>query len=244
MVLVPTRLDPLCMDKTEVSRADYAKFLASAPATGKGECVGRKPAAPRADCSTRLPACSGANCERLPQTCIDYCDAQTYCEWAGKTLCGTADGKMLTSAQIPDTWQNVWSRACKNKTSPSDPGTKYSFGNDANTDACNIGDRAGTGCSRPADACTPLESGTLATCRGVGTYEGIYDLGGNAAEFVYGVITDDQGSKRASFFGGDYRDFIKDQPRILSCEGTDGTSGFLLDRVETFLGFRCCATVR
>lgn len=244
LVLVSSGSEPFCMDKTEVSRADYAKFLASAPATGKGECVGRKPAAARAECSTRLPACSGANCDRLPQTCIDYCDAQTYCEWAGKTLCGTADGKMLTSAQIPDTWQNVWSRACRNKKSPSDPGTKYSFGNDAKFDACNIGDRPGTGCSRPEDACTPLESGSLATCHGVGTYEGIFDLGGNVQEFVYGVISDESGRKRASVFGGDYRAYIKDQPQVFSCEGSDGISGDLIDHTEPFIGFRCCATVR
>lgn len=98
----------------------------------------------------------------LPVTQVDFCDALAYCKWANKTLCGEADG--TPSPPDNDAGANAWVLACSahgNKT--------FSYGNKFNDKACNIGSRVEKIKSRIG-------------CQG--GYSGMYDMGGNAAEWL------------------------------------------------------------
>jgi len=80
------RLDGTCfwMDETEVTRGQYAAFLATSPGD-----------------AANVEACQGKNADfaplqevdltqaQMPVSGIDWCDAAAFCKWADKALCGT-----------------------------------------------------------------------------------------------------------------------------------------------------------
>ena len=79
------RLDGTCawMDRTEVTRSQYAAFLASVPADDANvpACLGHNPGFEPDGVDLEPP--------NLPVTGVDWCDAAAYCAWVGKSLCGT-----------------------------------------------------------------------------------------------------------------------------------------------------------
>ena len=79
-----------CIDSTEVTQSQYSAFL-----TGTRESVSDPP--PECRSNTDLVPCAGAGYEpatrgNYPVTCIDWCDAWSFCHWAGKRLCGAIAG--------------------------------------------------------------------------------------------------------------------------------------------------------
>ncbi len=84
----PALLDAggFCVDRTEVTRGDYEAFLAAAPSPSFGvECAWKTGLSPAAGASTAHPAVA-----------IDWCDADAYCRWAGKRLCGPRSAEPST----------------------------------------------------------------------------------------------------------------------------------------------------
>lgn len=83
-----------CIDATEVTREQYAAFLADSNAHGAGsrlESCGIAPYKdePDAACLAEPVVCKG-DCARHPQVCVSHCNAQAFCKWAGKRLgCGS-----------------------------------------------------------------------------------------------------------------------------------------------------------
>ena len=67
------------IDNHEVTRAQYAAFLASNPSVhGQQEgCLNNTRLDPETQCA---PVCEDDQCDQLPQTCVDWCDAAAYCK--------------------------------------------------------------------------------------------------------------------------------------------------------------------
>jgi sulfatase modifying factor 1 len=102
MTLVSANCGSFCTDSTEVTREQYAQFLAQAPPpAGQPEAcawnVSFESSCPLGEVPGNDPS--------LPITCVDWCDAGAYCAWAGKRLCTGLGG--------PPTRPVPWDAACE-----------------------------------------------------------------------------------------------------------------------------------
>ena len=113
-----------CIDQAEVSKGQYNKFItANVPVnTQTASCLTANttfvprgawppatspPASPGAAASTTLAFNLG-----LPVHYVDWCDAQAYCKWANKELCGLVNGGTLPIASAADPEKSAWYNAC------------------------------------------------------------------------------------------------------------------------------------
>jgi hypothetical protein len=161
-----------CIDSTEVTYAQYMQMLAdldggAGPATG---CP--RPSVPgKTGCVA--PALS-ANQPDEPITCVTLCDAEHYCVWAGKHLCGPRDGGSPGGPVGPFT--DEWTYACTSGGTGSGP--------DPSTCALTPSQlrKVGLGCEGPP---------------------GVFDLLGNAEEWT-ATPRRDAGEFRAAGDSFDY----------------------------------------
>ncbi len=82
------RADRSCffIDTTEVTEGQYAEFERSDDAgVTDAKCSSGTPA-PTELCRERAGSDAGID-PALPKTCVDWCNARDFCEWAGKSLC-------------------------------------------------------------------------------------------------------------------------------------------------------------
>src|SRR6185437_5545544 len=99
-----------------------------------------------------------------PVVCVDWCDAQAYCAWAGKRLCGAIGGGPATTYGDPN--ESQWYNACSNGGT-----TSFPYGNDYVAGDCNGG-------------ATVAAVGTTPGCQGLTSpYFGIFDMSGNVKEW-------------------------------------------------------------
>ena len=113
-----------CIDRTEVTQAQYAEFLAApkmSPGSENADCADNKSYQPVAEASSYEPATCIAGVSWTPKTtperpvvCIDWCDAYAYCKWAGKRLCGRIGGGPISTKAGEDDDASVsqWYNAC------------------------------------------------------------------------------------------------------------------------------------
>jgi formylglycine-generating enzyme required for sulfatase activity len=138
-----------------------------------------------------------------PWTVLTWDEAQAACEAAGKRLCTDVE----------------WAKACEGPDSGSGVWPKYPYGVELEPGRCNDG-TAGSGIER---------TGRMEACEG--GYDGLFDMSGNAAEWV------DRCDGGLCFVqGGSYEDTSE---LDLSCNvlvSLDPT------RVGGEVGFRCCLT--
>lgn len=153
------------IDVTEVTRAQYASWLATQPSTLglPGPCAWK---------TNHEPGCPGplgATKDR-PVECVDWCDAYAYCRWAGKRLCGKIGGGSNAYPDYKDPGRSQWYAAC------SAGGTnKYPYGDTYEETTCN---GSGSGVGHTVDV------GSLPGCQSsVPGYEGVFDLSGNLWEW-------------------------------------------------------------
>ncbi len=168
MVRITSGTTVFCVDRLEVSNADYAVFLdASAPGAPPDACAWNTSYAP----AVALDA--GPD---LPVLGVDWCDAYAYCAWAGKHLCGTVGGGALAPDKR-DTTGDAWWEACTHK------GDKhYPYGDAFSITAC-ADCNPDAGCDPDASPPTsqPAKVGTKHACEG--GYTGLFDMSGNAWEW-------------------------------------------------------------
>ena len=153
-----------CIDTTEVTVAQYRAFFDSVDAgsvTQIAECSWNTSFLP----SGGVP---GPTKDTNPIAQINWCQAQAFCAWAGKSLCGAFDGGPYPFASFAQATQSVWMSAC------SANGTKnYPYGATFEAGACNIA-------TIDASAnVAPVTSFTACT----GSLPGMFDMVGNIKEW-------------------------------------------------------------
>jgi formylglycine-generating enzyme required for sulfatase activity len=200
-----------CIDRTEVTNGQYAAYLNS-PNTDP------VPVGPCTWDTTHVPSAEWpqpSNNENLPVVWVDWCDAQDYCRWAGKRLCGALGGGGLGDS-APSTGE--WYNAC------SAGGTRtYPYGNAYSGSACN-------GIDNGAGAKVAVGSET--TC--VGGYAGLYDMSGNVYEWDNACAPQNGAGDTCRVRGGSY----ENPSANLECANPD-----TVHRQDKWhnIGIRCCA---
>lgn len=157
-----------CIDSTEVTQKQYQDFLDDI----KGVVPPQS-----AECAWNTDVdvfAKSANCKthgQKPAGCADWCDAETFCKWAGKRLCGKVGGGPLPADKFGVPWENEWVFACTQGAK-----TKYPWGDQPEAN-CFTG-------TCPSGVCGG-QVATMPNCRGVTSpFDQVYDLPGNVSEWV------------------------------------------------------------
>ncbi len=205
-----------CIDSTEVTNAQYAKFLASNPLVigQPAPCGFNNSFVP----TSRWPIQNGA--ENLPVAGVDWCDARAYCAWAGKRLCGKIGGGSVSPGDRTDPTVSEWMFACTRG------GTRiYSYGSTLASGSC---------VSEGWDGSRPAPVGQAAGCNG--GFEGLFDLSGNIAEWEDSCETTNGAADSCAFRGGEYGH---------SATGIKCSEVEIYERAtrEGWGGIRCCSAV-
>ncbi len=205
------------IDSTEVSNADYDRFLTAT--LSPSFTVAPHPACDANKSFARVAGCNGDARPDLPVTCVDWCDAWTFCAWEGKRLCGKIGATELTEAERSDPTKSQWFNACGGV-----GGQRFPYGTDARVDACSTKDNGDAGV-RP--------SGSTATCEG--KPKGVFDMVGNVSEWedscgTGGAPPDNTCATR----GGS----ISDNAATATCSFIATAKR---KDVRSTLGFRCCS---
>jgi formylglycine-generating enzyme required for sulfatase activity len=211
MVEIPAT-PPYCIDSTEVTRAQYAAFLAtSPPTTGQpAGCASNDGFIPQAEWPP-----SGTT-DTLPVVGVDWCDAHAFCAWAGKRLCGAIGGGALSLAQAAGA-TSQWYAAC------SMNGTRtYPYGSTFTTGLC-------------PDGAGVIAVGSLATCQ---SYPGLFDMSGNAHEWLDACDGGNNCMLLGGGIGGHAAADMRCQATVSlqrTLQGDDSGQSWIRET-----GFRCC----
>lgn len=183
-----------CIDSTEVTVAQYDAFSATVNGVfpQSDECSGN-------EYVFRLDAPID---DDVPVT-VNWCNAESYCRWAGKRLCR----------------RDEWQAAC------SADGTAFPYGDELEPGRCRDG-------TAPQIV---RAVGAQPACASEHAAGRVYDMSGNAAEWLDDCETTEDGGAICYVAGGSYR---QSEPSQLSCRFTDWAPrlGGTGDR-----GFRCCS---
>ncbi len=205
------RADGYYIDSTEVTSAQYAIFSKL-----KGSNTSGQPA----ECSWNTsfdPVFEPGAAVILPNrpvTNIDFCDAKAYCAWADKRLCGKISGGPLQLPETADPAQSQWFAACAGPKSQP-----YPYGDTHQGDACND------------NSLTLLDVTAKGKCQGY--YPGLYDMIGNAQEWVDSCDVSKGKTDTCERIGGS---FATGQTVQCSTSGAAERSAY-----SQSVGFRCCS---
>jgi formylglycine-generating enzyme len=215
-----------CIDTTEVTRAQYAAWLAKSPSPNEQDeaCLWNTTFAPSSSCMSERYVCSaGSACDPHPQICVNWCDAYAYCRAVGKRLCGKVGGGANGFADYASATSSQWYNACAS----GDANNAYTYGNTYDAAAC-IG----------RETAPAREVATGPGCQSSVTgYSGIYDLTGNVWEWEDScsgnVGAADSCRRRGGSFGGGLGDG--------GDQRCDQDSSLARNSSRVNVGFRCCA---
>ncbi|EYF08819.1 formylglycine-generating enzyme family protein [Chondromyces apiculatus] len=208
-----------CIDQYEVTKKEYNIFLQANPnmAGLPTICAGNvyQPSAEWPPVDTRTPV-----------TAIDWCDAYTYCKYAGKHLCGRIGGGTNPPGSHANASQSEWFSACSGQGVSA-----YPYGNTYSAGMCNGGSN-GTTLQRKRENPVPPEVDLppFPTCNGA--VSTLYQMSGNASEW--------EDSCNATMTscrvrGGSVNTTSEDQIRCDADLMDDP-----LDNSDVYRGFRCC----
>jgi formylglycine-generating enzyme required for sulfatase activity len=224
-----------CIDSTEVTQAQYAAFLVSTKGDTSGQpsyCAWNTSfipgATPDAGFSCTVdPTTEGDH----PAQCVNWCDAVAFCGWSGKHLC-TSYVDVGGQPRADDEWV----RACTS-------GGQYTwlYGNSPVEGTCADISYSDGGSSTPET----LPVASLKGCQSANpSYAGVYDLLGNATEWVFLCENDpptgDPGEVCAS--RGGYESVTVPCDAYTSDYGSFQGLSYPKNTGDPALGFRCCAT--
>jgi formylglycine-generating enzyme required for sulfatase activity len=212
-----------CIDSTEVSNTQYWAFIRAAVPFSQ-----QPPICAWNDSYSQgyglLPA------DNLPAVLMDWCDARAYCAWAGKRLCGKIGGGHIPLGSSPtfnpvDPLKEEWAYAC------TAGGTRvYPYGDVYEKTGCVTLDYA----SDPVYLDSEIRlrpSREAKKCQG--GFPGLYDMGGNASEWVDESYNETGKSDTVIRFGADFAAGEGDTKCIYRESDTrDGGDGGT--------GIRCC----
>jgi formylglycine-generating enzyme required for sulfatase activity len=141
-----------CIDSTEVTLGQYTTFLAAKNGDTSGQppkCLWNTSYTPQ----SAWPPSPTAPTDQAMRG-VDWCDAYMYCAWAGKRLCGNADGGSSDPNSVSNPAVSQWFKAC----SHNDDGLHvYPYGLTYQANLCNGMDYdAGGRCLRCRRARAPI----------------------------------------------------------------------------------------
>jgi sulfatase modifying factor 1 len=221
------------MDITEVTRSQYAAWLATQPTTASlpAECQGKTMFAPDATCMANGLVCA-TNCDANPQVCVDWCDATQYCQALGKQLCGArpdaiAQGMTVTFTDWANAELDQFEYACS-----ADGKQQYVYSDTYDPTACN------TGCT--GSACKTIVVASKSKCQGEmlsAAFPGVFDLNGNVSEWD-GVCASADPAAQCHVRGGDMRSTATTG----TCDYGTGVAIVARNSPQPTVGFRCCSS--
>lgn len=225
--------DCFWMDRTEVTVEQYRRFESDVPSNDvdwvtpwcdwKSERTDPM-GDPDDECVAQFfPFDTQPFAPKKPMRCVDFCEAEAFCQWAGKRLCYDTAG---TGVQGPRGFPFEWRIACTNGLT-----TRYPWGNELISD-CNTG-QSESSCIDVTGTCGPVPVGLNDGCS---TPSGIADLLGNVAEWIFSCNLVDS-TEPAMPVGCLTRGGGYDEP-LVACEAE---ATLLNDVRAPALGFRCCA---
>jgi formylglycine-generating enzyme required for sulfatase activity len=213
-------VDSFCIDSTEVTGAQYERFVTAKAGDTSGQVAGCT------DNTTYVP--SGAwpiasDALNQPVTHVDWCDAHAFCSWAGKRLCGRIGGSPNPFEAYADELRSQWYRVCSNGGRNA-----YPYGSTFVAGTCN---GSADGCTA---TCAFIDVATSTGCQGSGAYAGVFDLSGNVMEWEDSCGTPDAGAEVCRLRGGSI--FARGESEM-ACDADSSDT-----RLHTApgIGFRCC----
>ncbi len=219
------RGETTCIDATEVTRGQYFTFLQSgvgatfAPAI----CNWNTSLLPTEGGGAPYPWPPTATDMDSPIARVDWCDAATYCAWAGKQLCGTvAGGATLNYTDFTDAAVSQWYQACSRNGA-----RQFPYPGPYSPDVCAI----------DVDAGGPFGVARVGGYPGCeGGYAKIFDMVGNVYEWLDSCTGDGKADNCNVAAGGSVAtsgvQFNMDCAEILT---------YGRDQHISYIGFRCCA---
>jgi formylglycine-generating enzyme len=214
---ITTASGSFCIDRTEVTRGEYKRFLADRQSDTSGQTA-------KCDWNTSyVPALEWPPAEgegELPVVAVDWCDAYAYCGWAGKQLCGQVSGGAVSLGLMNDATASAWYAACSHGGERAYPyGTTFASG------AC-VG--------KPALALSPV--GAAHGCEG--GFTRLFDLSGNVEEWVDSCESDGSTPPAQECCLARGGSFDSDGS-ALACAATELNLQYR-NVTEAWRGFRCC----
>jgi hypothetical protein len=211
-----------CVDTTEVTVTQYGQFLSA-----KGsDTSGQRPVCSFNHTFIPVGACAAGTPPDSPITCINWCDADAFCTWAGKRLCGSYQGGAQPAEAYPSA--SAWYLSCND----GDPTADGGISDSPLASSCNTS-------PNPA----PVRS--FPNCHGHSSpWDQVYDLIGNAAEFIDYSDAPGLGACPPSSFGcalavGGGWGAAHDHAGCIEPQGIQVVG---IDFATQSIGFRCCAT--
>lgn len=203
------------IDMYEVRNKDYEVF-AAAPVSLEIQIPA---CAWNDDFTPQQPWPQDAAKGKLPVVFVDWCDADAYCRWAGKRLCGRIGGGSGPTKVEEIFNKNIdqWYRACSGT-----GGNLYPYGATYEAGRCN---------DVAASKGGPVEVGEMLSCEGSGA--GLFDMSGNVWEMTDACESDAPFARCLRRGGGWKTSLAKD----LRC---DLQSLRERNLVYDHVGFRCC----
>jgi formylglycine-generating enzyme required for sulfatase activity len=201
---------PYCIDSTEVTRAAYIGFINANYDVNQQrvECL------PPSN-SNFIP--QGVSwpwdaADAQPANGVTWCDADAYCTWSGKHLCGAMGGGGNPVALKNDAASSEWYNACS-----ANGNNSYPYGTSGDDMKC-------------AGPNGMLGAVPTSTC--VGGFVGIYDMSGSVAEWEDSC---DPGTDECLVRGGSY---AATSTTDMRCSTAAPFARTLYHSPD--VGFRCC----
>lgn len=210
------------IDATEVSNGDYLVFsdIHYSLARQSEECTWNKTFMPVAGWP---PPSAVLN---HPVVYVNWCQAQAYCAWAGKRLCGkVGSGAGKWVSQSSTSLDSQWFYACTG----GDVNRAFPYGASYVAASCNGREYW------PTVEADSVVTGSIASCQAP-AIPGLFDMSGNVYEWTDECKTDDNVANRDQICrrrGGSFYSMES----LLRCASLVSR---VREHVDDFTGFRCC----